>query len=140
MNKKLMAIEKIANKYGESILNKTSEVDINEFTKWLDGRINHQVLDEYISFLKETNGFEFNGVIVYSIKNKTDNNIYDANEEWKNEGSFDKFIFFGDNDSTWYCYDLDTKKFCELDKPSGEIMNSYNSFSEMLDSLLDLVL
>ncbi len=139
MNEKLMEIEKVANKYGESIINITTDEDITKFEKWLNVRLSQEDLSEYLSFINETNGFEFNGMIVYSIKLEAENNIYDANKVWTENADLNKYIFIADNDITWYCYDITENYFCELDKPSGQFITSYNNFNEMLEVLLALV-
>jgi len=47
-----------------------------------------------------------------------------------------KYMFFGHNGITWYCYDIEKKIYLEVDKPSGSRVVEYNSFEELLDKAL----
>ncbi|MDA1524531.1 YrhA family protein [Bacillus cereus] len=49
-------------------------------------------------------------------------------------------MFFGDSDIAWYCYNVSKKKFVELDKPSGEHMETFCDFDAMLKSALSVAL
>jgi len=49
------------------------------------------------------------------------------NEPWQKQ-----YVFFGDSDSGWYCFDLCNKIYVELDKPSGALMTTYSDFNSML--------
>ncbi|MDE5825777.1 MAG: YrhA family protein [Lachnospiraceae bacterium] len=44
--------------------------------------------------------------------------------------------FLGEGSISWYVYDLKTKKYCELDNPSGEHSEEFDNFEQMLDKML----
>jgi hypothetical protein len=50
------------------------------------------------------------------------------------------YLFFGDSNISWYCLDIDNNVFLELDKPSGDIVEEYNSFQEMINEAIKSVL
>ena len=60
--------------------------------------------------------------------------FFDANETWESIKDEDELIFFGDSDIAWYCYNVSKKSFVELDKPSGELMETFCDFDTMLES------
>lgn len=138
MRKKLLEIEKVARKFNESILAPATDEQIERFIYWAEDK--HIPFEEYIQFVKLVNGLDFNGLVVYSIKEIDDNNIYKANEIWHENKNLMRYIIFSDSDITWLCYDLDKCCFCELDKPSGTIMNTFSSFSEMMVPALEQIL
>lgn len=46
-------------------------------------------------------------------------------------------FFLGEGDISWYVYDLKSKKYCELDNPSGEVSEEFSDFEAMLDKMLE---
>ncbi|MNI77424.1 hypothetical protein D3C73_1337150 [compost metagenome] len=65
--------------------------------------------------------------------------FFDANETWESIKDEDELVFFGDSDIAWYCYNLSKKSFVELDKPSGELMETFPDFDAMLESAFSAV-
>ena len=138
MKNKLLEVEKVAQKYNESILKPATDEQIEKFVYWAMDK--HIPSDEYVQFVKLVNGLDFNGLIVYSIKEMDVNNIYNANEVWHENKNLMYYVIFSDSDTAWLCYDCDKSCFCELDKPSGTLMNTFSSFSEMMISALEQIL
>lgn len=138
MKTKLLEVEKVAQKYNESILKPATDEQIEKFIHWSSDK---QIpSDEYVQFVKLANGLDFNGLVVYSIKETDDNNIYNANEIWHENKNLINYVMFSDSDTAWLCYDCDKCYFCELDKPSGTLMNTYSRFSEMMELALEQIL
>lgn len=143
LNEKLNAIERYQNKYGESIFKKAAEKDYAFFKDWLE-RINlktaYEKTRDYLKLANIANGINFNGLFIYSIDCNDEYNIYDSNDIfWENEEQ-KSFLFFGDDSISWYCLKLNDGKYCVLDKPSATIMDSFNSFFDMLNVALENVI
>ena len=49
-------------------------------------------------------------------------------------------MFLGDSDTALYCFDLKEHVFVELDKPSGTIIESFESFDFMINAAMETVL
>ena len=89
--------------------------------------------EEYLKILRTINGIEYNGFILYGVDepllketpNQHVNGLIDCNKVWY-EGSI-----------SWYVYDLKTKKYYELDNPSGEISKEFNDFEKLLDKIFE---
>ena len=43
--------------------------------------------------------------------------------------------FLGEGSISWYVYDLNTKRYCELDNPSGELGEEFDDFEQMLNKM-----
>lgn len=138
MKNKLLEVERIAQKYNETILESATDEEIAKFKHWATYK--HIPSEEYVQFVKLANGLDFNGLVVYSIKETDDNNIYNANEIWHENKNLMQYVIFSDSDIAWLCYDCDKSCFCELDKPSGTLMNTFSSFSEMMLLALEQIL
>ncbi len=94
----------------------------------------------YVDFLKTVNGLDFNGLIIYGVDEHLldDQEVEDlqgfveTNEIWYENDWQKQYIFFGDFDTDWYCLDLQEEASLELDKPSGTLIQTYDSFESML--------
>lgn len=127
----------------------TNEKELSRFRKSVVEKFGEDVLpQQYYEFLQTVNGIEFNGLIIYGIDqsfldfkpiNQVDS-FFDANEIWESIKDEEELIFFGDSDIAWYCYNVSKKEFVELDKPSGEHMETFCDFDTMLKSALSAAL
>ncbi|MCL1853103.1 MAG: SMI1/KNR4 family protein [Peptococcaceae bacterium] len=140
---KLNTIEDIEKKYGQSIMKKTNDNDYVDFENWLTIKgFSNSSLDfkEYIDLLANYNGINFNGLFLYSISQEDEHSIYEENDIlWENEDQ-KKYIFFGDDSISWYCVSIRDMTYHILDKPSGTVMQSFNSFFDMFDKALEAVI
>lgn len=146
---KISHISKIREKRNRKFNLPINEKELSKFRKSVVEKFGEDVLpQQYYEFLKTVNGIEFNGLIIYGIDqsfldfkpiNQVDS-FFDANEIWESIKEEDELIFFGDSDIAWYCYNVSKKKFVELDKSSGEHMETFCDFDTMLKSALSAAL
>lgn len=141
---KLMEISKIEQKYGEVINKGASEEELEIFIPTVRKELGIDLPTEYIEVLKVINGLEFDGYILYGIdmellKDEPERNInglIQNNKDWYENEWNKKYLFIGDSSMSWYVYDIDAQQYCELDNPSGEEMEVFNSIEDMLYKLL----
>lgn len=141
---KLQEIKKENEKYNDYTNAGATDNEIKKFLNEAQLKLGYTLPEEYLNFLKETNGVEFNGVIMYGIDqellehqmNSEVDGFIDLNEIWNEVDEKKQYIYFADKDISWYCYDLFNKKYVELDKPSGEHVKDYSDFYLMLDEIL----
>ncbi|SDC48581.1 hypothetical protein SAMN04487767_10292 [Bacillus wiedmannii] len=142
---KISHISKIRENQNRKLNLPTNEKELSRFRKSVVEKFGEDVLpQQYYEFLQTVNGIEFNGLIIYGIDqsfldfkpiNQVDS-FFDTNEIWESIKDEEELIFFGDSDIAWYCYNVSKKKFVELDKPSGEHMETFCDFDTMLKSAL----
>ncbi|MFJ5966188.1 YrhA family protein [Bacillus sp. NPDC093026] len=138
----LEEIEKIKNQDGKSIMLPASDKNIQLIKEWVSKNVRENLwISEYEKLLKIANGLEFNGLVIYNAKSDDENNGFiGANEIWRDNEWDSDYLFFGDSSISWYCFDIDKCVFLELDKPSGEIMEEYKSFEDMINEAIKSVL
>ncbi len=66
--------------------------------------------------------------------------IIENNEIWHDVIEHQKYLFFGDDDISWYVWDSEANEFQLLYKPSGEIMETFESCDAMIIEALEKVL
>ncbi|MEK3734067.1 MULTISPECIES: YrhA family protein [Paenibacillus] len=142
-------ISKIRGKRDRKLNLPVNENELSRFRKSVVEKFGKDVLpQQYYEFLQTVNGIEFNGLRVYGVDlvyldskpiNQVDS-FFDANETWESIKDEDELIFFGDSDIAWYCYNATKNSFVELDKPSGELMETFSDFNTMLESAFSVAL
>lgn len=145
----LLEMKKIEEQYNNSLRDEASPQEIRNLTKSFNEKFKVSSLPkQYLNFLHITNGFEFNGLNIYGIdeglsdikSEKSIEGIIEMNELWHENNEMKKYIFFGDADISWYCYNRDENVYMELDKPSGTIIGSFDDFDSMLKTALEVAL
>lgn len=145
----LIEIEKIEGKYGSSLRNPASDTEIIKMNHNIQQKLGNIVLPKsYIEFLKKINGLDFNGLVIYGVDevlldkevDEDINGFIETNELWYENDWQKQYIFFGDSDTAWYCYDRKESVFVELDKPSGTFIQSFDSFDSMLSDAFETIL
>ncbi|RAS80491.1 SMI1 / KNR4 family protein [Priestia endophytica] len=145
----LLEIKKIEEKYNNSLRDEASQQEIRNLTKSFNEKFKASSLPkQYLNFLHIVNGLQFNGLNIYGVdeglsdikSEESIEGIMEMNELWHENAEMRKYIFFGDADISWYCYDMNENVYVELDKPSGMIVDSFDDFDSMLKSALENVL
>ena len=142
-------ISRIREKRNRKLNAPANENELSRFRKSVVEKFGEDVLpQQYYEFLQTVNGIEWNGLRIYGIDhifldsrpiNQVDG-FFDANETWEPIKDEDQLIFFGDSDIAWYCYHVSKRSFVELDKPSGDLMETFCDFDAMLESAFSSVL
>ena len=144
-------LKEVANtmkRFGEAVNEGLAETDVHNFVATIEQELKCSLSAEYLEILKVVNGLEFNGSILYgadeqligSVPNQAiigliDNNKVLYENEWQKQ-----YLFLGENSVSWYVYDLQAKRYLELDNPSGEVMQQFASCEEMMERLLRVAL
>ncbi|MBB6716536.1 YrhA family protein [Clostridium gasigenes] len=145
MWKELLAdIRKAEERYGDNLNIPASNEQIEIFKKTVKENFNHVLPNQYINFLKMVNGLEFNGFIFYGVdssllniqSNQTVYGYVDTNEIWYENEHQKRYMFFGESNISWYCFDLLDRVYIELDNPSGTLMHTYTNFYCILEKVL----
>ncbi|MEW9676257.1 YrhA family protein [Lentibacillus sp. L22] len=128
--------------FGEKPPQPADETSLKKVRKWVLNRFEGEnFFNEYEEFLKVMNGFDYNGLIIYNSDiNDENNGFINANTIWWENEELENYVFFGDSDISWLCYDLKHKRFCELDKPSGDLIEVYTTYEQMLEEAIRNIL
>ena len=140
----LEEIRKEERKYGDELNDGISEEESLTFIKEAEKELGAVLPKEYVKILETINGLEFNGVILYGADEqllkeapaRSVNGLIDNNKIWYENEWQKRYLFLGESNISWYVYDLNSKKYCELDNPTGELSEEFDEFEEILDKML----
>lgn len=105
---------------------------IKHFVEVVSAVLKFKLPDEYIGFLQECDGLEFDGYIIYGIDNFLENQ---ADYEYISK----RYIIFSEYDIGWFCMRKSDSSFWELDKPSGREIQQFLCARDMIKHILFLV-
>ena len=121
------------------IVRPATDEDIDSCNRdFAECKMNLALPDGYVWFLKQLNGFAWNGIEMFSTDQVTDpetgytlNDIVSANEQFRrtNEG-FEHCFFFGRCDDDLYVYNTKNKQWEVLDMSGRDVMEEYGGFEE----------
>lgn len=119
--------------------------ELELFKQEVKNKFKYDLPKAYIDFLCVVNGLEYNGLVLYGIDENLVDRInsqkvtgyIDTNEIWYENDEQKEYMFFGDSDISWYCYNIKKDTYVELDKPSGELEQEFNTFNDMLENALE---
>ncbi|MDG6894092.1 YrhA family protein [Volucribacter amazonae] len=141
---KLYQVKKLKEQYTGYSNSGVSDKNIEDYLKLCkENKI--YIPDSYFSILKEINGFEFDGCILYGIGkqylNVTPNEfIYDLierNKIWHENKENIIYTYLGETNISWYVYYKNNNSYLVLDMPSGEIMEEFKDINLLIDSFFD---
>lgn len=141
---KLEEVKRVLDEFERELDAPASEKEIQIFNDEVKKKFGFDLPMEYIDLLKEMNGYEFNGFIIYGVderlleKNPKEpiNGFIEISEIWYENEHQKQYIFIGEEHISWYVYDLVSKKYMILDKPGGSEMEYFDCFNDIINRLL----
>jgi hypothetical protein len=98
----------------------------------------------YLDFLRENNGLNWNGVMIYAseqvpIAGYTDRFIYglvEMNETHRDDDFFNDFIVFGDDGMDLYAYNIGSGEYQIYENVPHNLVATYPNFDELISRAL----
>ena len=113
----------------EELPDSADDNEIERLSKEFFKVYNIDIPREYVEFLRQCNGVEFNGCIIYGS-----NNIIEKQLDY--EYIAEDYIIFAEYDIGWFCMEKSSGNYCELDKPSAQEMQKFDTVDAMLKRVL----
>jgi len=131
--------------YDEKINEGISESEKRDFLEKVNEELQVILPKEYIALLNKVNGIEFNGYIIYGVDeylldtnpNQYVNGFIENNLIWYENEWQRKYIFIGESNFCWYVYGIESKRYFELDNPSGSELEEFEDFESLIDKILE---
>ena len=127
----LAKLKCIKQEYNEMLPNPVEESEVHALSIKFKDEFGTVLPIDYYEFLKQCDGVEFNGCIIYGSKD-----LLECQLDY--EYITEKYIVFAEYDIGWFCMNKIDRGFYELDKPSGSKMRSFESMENMIKYVLQL--
>ncbi|MCL2080002.1 MAG: YrhA family protein [Oscillospiraceae bacterium] len=132
------------NPFREFCYSSCTDQDIRKLCNWLKVRLGDSApnLSGFIGFCQIADGFNSNGVFMFSINPDKDEfmNIYVKNEHWWEVMVEKKYLLIGNDDISWYALELSSGKYCILDLTCGDLVEEVDDFDTLLEIALSKAL
>ncbi|WP_152525274.1 YrhA family protein [Sporolactobacillus laevolacticus] len=142
MSEVMVKLEELQSNFCYTIATPAKKENIMIIKKWVSDNVALDLwFPEYEEFLKQRDGIEFDGLVIFnSDPNDATKGFITANEIWRADSNYSHYVYFGDTDISWFAYDLNKKKYVELDKASSDFIESFDSFNQMLENVINNLL
>lgn len=122
------------------LIDSIDDADIEPLKNTVRDQFGVSLSEEYIEFLRLSNGLSVNGLNVYGGKPYDEdyyiNGIVDLNSELWTEPTLTNYFSYGDESSTRLIYNKESKLFEAVDSVTWEKLDSFNSFGELLEYVI----
>jgi hypothetical protein len=130
--------------YSESLPPPVSTAALLSMEKRAAAELGASVPADYLTFLKEVNGFEWNGCMLYGAYSTDEFNsanalldIISQNMAWRENGDMNnKYLFLGESGINWFVFDAVDANYKVLDLPSGDIIKQDITLSDLINTIV----
>jgi hypothetical protein len=106
--------------------------------------LDYDVDPAYLHFLTLTDGLHFNGFVVFASSivpiagepGLSIGGFVETNLQLRNSPVHRRLVAFGEAGDEFYALDLRRRKFAQLDHPSLDVLESFDSFDDMMAFML----
>ena len=137
-------VKRIESRYGKFDYTSCTDQDIDKLDNWLKVKLGDLApnLSDFIGFCKVADGFNANGVFIFSINPDKNEfvNIYVKNEHWWEVMVENKYLLIGNDSISFYALDLSSGGYCILDSACGDLIEEVDDFEALLEIALSKAL
>ena len=125
-----------------------TEEQIRHIVDRANKELNCGLPEDYIGFLRLTNGFNYNGYFIYCIDDtgfylgdgiasgKKMPGIIERTLMWRQDDEeYKNWVFFGNSDMDLYVYNGDVNGYWQYNV-SGDVIDTFSTFTEMAEKML----
>ena len=139
-HKLLTQIAKEMKRFGRSLQPPCSSKQVRSLQKRALKELGNAVPEPYIDFLKSTNGFFWNGLLIYGSERapmvgRPDGSVAGYVEEnlgyWECESLTD-YLIFGDDGVVFYTYHISSTRYQVILKVGLTVLGDFDTFDKLL--------
>lgn len=131
------------NAFGEAVQPPAASIAIEIAQAKIKLDFDAELPDDFISFLKITNGIDFNGAVLYGV-GQTDTErgpgefwqgIVETNTLWREGGEWSDVLIIGETDMDLFAVDLNGLCPHLQDKVGGDVIEEFVSVAEGIETI-----
>src|SRR5262245_474793 len=127
-------------RFGSELQPPATEEQIRRLEERAARDLKVELPDEYLNFLRRTNGFDWNGVVVFAsesvpITAHPDRSIpagVEMNLGYRDDSRFSDLVVLGSNGMDLYTYRISTGKYEIYDEVPHELIETFSTFDELM--------
>ncbi|WP_256379758.1 YrhA family protein [Butyrivibrio sp. WCD2001] len=130
-------------RWGDEINPPATEEGIKRLAEETKKRFQVEIPSEHIDFLKEMDGLEYNGCMIYGVDEELleeipDRTVYGLLEynDMRSQGDKEKRLSFAESETLLYIYSFEDKSYYQLDNFLYKKLKKYNSYAEMIKDII----
>jgi hypothetical protein len=132
-------------RFGSELQPPANEEQIKTLEERAARELKVELPDEYLDFLRRTNGLDWNGVVVFAsesvpIVSHLDRSIpgvREMNLGYRDDPRFSDLIVFGSNGMDLYTFRISTGKYEIYDEVPHELIDTLSTFDELMTKILN---
>lgn len=137
-------VKKIGSKYNEVLEPPCTEANLKRLRERSRAQLMADVPDDYVDFLRITDGLDFNGMSVYASERTTSKDssqaeifgFVETNLIHRDVDVMRNYLVFGGDSLNIYVLDVRNNEYQVLDRVSLDKVTSFSSFGEMLEQAI----
>lgn len=132
--------------YSESMQKPCTDAQISTLKANVQNQLQTDLPQGYINFLKQHNGLDWNGLLIYASENSTISGYEDRfiagfvemNLSYRESEACQEFLFFGESGVDSYVYEIKTQQYQIIDRISFDVYETLSSFDLLLTEALKI--
>ena len=121
------------------------ETDIEDVRARARAQLGAELPEEYYTLLRETDGLDANGLVVYATRtspiaghaDRFIEGFVEANLGWRDLADNQSYLFFGESGMSLFAYHLVDRRYQVLDRSSGSLVEAVAGFDELVARALE---
>ena len=124
---------------GEVVKAGASDDDIRHAVRHVRERLGAVLPEAYVSFLRQHDGFEFDGVVFYATQPRDGfwQGLVEANEAWRDAPENVDLLILGDDDMSFYAVSLNGSNPARHDRVTGEVVDKFDNVDDMITDAIN---
>lgn len=117
--------------YDQTIWSPATEETIDRLRISVHETLKTELPEGYITLLRRNDGVDFNGYVIYGATEHKEpflSGFMEANTRLGDPAS--RFVFYAETGNTLYAQDWTNRRWVELDVPSGDVVDSFDTMLE----------
>ena len=130
------------NEFKDFVYSSCTEQNIKTFNSWIIKELGNLTPDIscFVEFCKVADGFNANGVFMFSIDPDKYVNVYVRNMFWWEAVDSKEYLLLGNDSISSYAIEVSSGKACILDLSSGSFIKEVESIDKLIEAALTLAL
>jgi hypothetical protein len=131
-------------RFGSDLQPAASDAQIKSLIDRAGKELNAAPSSEYLDFLRQTNGLDWNGVVIFASEtvpivghaDRTIAGLVEMNLGYRDDARFADLLVLGSNGMDLYTYRISSQKYEVIDEVPHELIETLPTFDDLITKIL----